>query len=78
MILVVSLVILVIPVTSGNSSDMKTMTKISDSYEDYAISGERWPGQDRITLGSALLAVFGLSLLGWAAVLAPLVAIFHK
>ena len=78
MILVVGLMILVIPVSSGNRSDMKTMTKINNSFENHAINGERWPGQDRLTLGSALLSIFGLSLLGWAAVLAPLVAIFHK
>ena len=34
-------------------------------------------GRDRLPVGPALLAVFGLSLLGWAVVLAPLVAILH-
>jgi hypothetical protein len=59
-------------------ADIKTMIKVNNSYENYTASGERSPGQDRLTLGSALLAIFGLSLFGWAVVLAPFVAIFHK
>jgi hypothetical protein len=78
MIFVVNLTILVRLITSGNSADIKAMIEINNSYENYPAIGERAPGQDRLTLGSALLAVFGLSLFWWAVVLAPLVVIFHK
>ena len=54
------------------------MIEINNSYENYPAIEERASGQDRLTLGSALLTVFGLSLFGWAVVLAPLVGIFHK
>jgi hypothetical protein len=78
MIFVVNLTILVRLITSGNSADIKAMIEINNSYETYPAIGEGAPGQDRLTLGSALLAVFGLSLFGWAVVLAPLVVILHK
>ena len=39
-------------------------------------AGEGWG--DRLPPGPALLAVLGLSLLGWAFVLVPLVAILHQ
>ena len=54
------------------------MIEINNSHENYPAIEERASGQDRLTLGSALLTVFGLSLFGWAVVLAPLVGIFHK
>jgi hypothetical protein len=78
MIFVVNLTILVRLITSGNSADIKAMIEINNSYENYPVIGERASGQNRLTWGSALLAVFGLSLFGWAIVLAPLVVIFHK
>ena len=49
----------------------------SNSYHDYGGSDGVKLGSDRLPVGSALFAVFGLSLLGWAVVLAPLVAILH-
>jgi hypothetical protein len=47
------------------------------SSRTYAINNNQPAGDDRLPLGSALLAIFGLSLLGWAIVLAPVVAILH-
>jgi hypothetical protein len=78
MIFVVNLTILLRLITSGNSADIKAMIEINNSYENYPVIGERASGQNRLTSGSALLAVFGLSLFGWAVVLAPLVVIFYK
>jgi hypothetical protein len=78
MIFVVNLTILLRLITSGNSADIKAMIEINNSYENYPVIGERASDQIRLTWGSALLAVFGLSLFGWAVVLAPLVVIFHK
>jgi len=47
------------------------------SHRNYAIDSNQPAGDDRLPLGSALLAIFGLSLLGWAIVLAPVVAILY-
>jgi hypothetical protein len=47
------------------------------SYTSYAISEGPEPDGDRLPVGAAMLAVLGLSLLGWGFVLLPLVAIFH-
>ena len=47
------------------------------SFQAYAIDESR-SDEDRLSPGSALLVVLGLSLLGWAVILAPFVAIFHK
>ena len=47
------------------------------SYRDYGVSEEAQLDRDRLPAGTALLVVFGLSLLAWAVVLAPLVAIVH-
>jgi hypothetical protein len=45
------------------------------SYQDYAIGGEEPGGGDeRLPLGSAMLAIAVLSLLGWAVVLLPIIA----
>jgi hypothetical protein len=52
------------------------MTEIK-SYQSYMVDENPWVDEDRPSLGSALLVVMGLSLLGWAAILAPLVAISH-
>jgi hypothetical protein len=78
MIFVVIPEIPVIPVMSGNRAHAKIMIEINNSYNDYAANGERSFGDDRLTIGSALLVVMGLSLFGWAVVFAPLVAIFHN
>jgi hypothetical protein len=53
------------------------MLQSNSSYRDYGVSEEVELGGDRLPVGSALLTVFGLSLLAWAVVLAPLVAILH-
>jgi hypothetical protein len=47
------------------------MIKSDASYSQQLAS------EDRLPLGSALLVVFGLSLLAWAIVIVPLVAIFY-
>jgi hypothetical protein len=53
------------------------MIQSNSSYRDYGVSEEVELGSDRLPMGPALLAVFGLSLLAWAVVLAPIVAILH-
>jgi hypothetical protein len=53
------------------------MIQSDSSYRDYEVSEGVEFGSDRLPLGLALFAVLGLSLLGWAVVLAPLVAILH-
>jgi hypothetical protein len=45
---------------------------------NYAIAEGDAAGRDRLAPGSALLAVFGLSLLAWAVVLLPLLAILQR
>jgi hypothetical protein len=52
------------------------MTDGNTSYHNYAIRREQRGGGDRLPLGAAMLAVAGLSLLAWAVMLLPLVAIF--
>ena len=44
-------------------------------YQDYTQYGKEQAVPDRLPLGFALLAVVGLSLLSWAVILIPLVAI---
>jgi hypothetical protein len=53
------------------------MIQGNSSYREYGVSQEVELGGDRLPVGPALFAVFGLSLLAWAVVLAPLVAILH-
>jgi hypothetical protein len=53
------------------------MIQSNSSYHDHGASEGVKFGSDRLPVGPAVLAVFGLSLLGWAVVLAPLVAILH-
>ena len=55
----------------------RKMTQSNSSYRDYGVIEGVEFGRDRLPVGPALFAVFGLSLLGWAVVLAPLVAILH-
>jgi hypothetical protein len=53
------------------------MIQGNSSCHDYGVSeGEKF-GSDRLPAGAALFAVFGLSLLGWAVIFAPFVAILH-
>jgi hypothetical protein len=53
------------------------MIQRNSSYRDYAVSEGVKFGSDRLPVGPALFAVVALSLLGWAVMLAPLVAILH-
>jgi len=47
------------------------------SYRNHAMGASQPAGDDRLPLGSALLVIFGLSLLGWAVVVAPALAILY-
>jgi hypothetical protein len=53
------------------------MIQSNSSYHDYGVSEGVKFASDRLPVGPALFAVFALSLLGWAVVLVPLVAILH-
>jgi hypothetical protein len=53
------------------------MVKIK-SFEIYAANEHRAYNKDRLPPGAALLAILGLSFVGWAVVLLPLAAIFNK
>jgi hypothetical protein len=53
------------------------MIESKASYPNYRITRHSKEQEDRLPAGPALLAVLGLSLVGWAFLLAPLVAIFH-
>jgi hypothetical protein len=55
----------------------KKMIQSNSSSRDYGVNEEVELGGDRLPVGPALFAVFALSLLAWAVVLAPLVAILH-
>jgi hypothetical protein len=54
------------------------MMKADSSYQGYLEDGQIEPGEDRLPLGLSLLLMFGLSALGWAAVLTPLITTFSK
>jgi len=54
------------------------MIESKASYQNYGIAGQPNTREGRLAAGPALLAVFALSLVGWAFVLAPLVAILHR
>jgi hypothetical protein len=54
------------------------MIESNTSYQNFTVGENLLARADRLPLGSALLAVFGLSLLGWAVVLVPVVAILHN
>jgi hypothetical protein len=56
---------------------IEKMIQSNSSYRGYGVSEGVKFGSDRLPAGPALFAVFGLSLLGWAVVLAPFVAILH-
>lgn len=51
------------------------MIQRNSSYRDYGKSEGVNFDSDRPSVGTALFAVFGLSLLGWAVILVPFVAI---
>ena len=48
------------------------------SFEIYAANEHQAYNKDRLPPGTALLAILGLSLVGWAVVLAPLAEILNK
>lgn len=77
MILVVYFDILSIFAALPRTAPFSQMIESNTSYRNYRISGKQPGGEDRLPLGSALLATFGLSLLAWALFLVPLVAILH-
>jgi hypothetical protein len=54
------------------------MVESEASYQDYTFGGQQPAGGERLSLGAALLAVFGLSALGWAAVLTPIFTILIR
>jgi hypothetical protein len=53
------------------------MIESNPSYQNLVIGDSQQVCNDRMPLGTALLAIFGLSLLGWAVILAPAVALLH-
>ena len=58
-------------------STSRKMIQSNSSYREYRVSEGVEFSRDRLPVGPALFVVFGLSLLGWAVVLAPLVAILQ-
>jgi len=54
------------------------MIESNTSYRNYTVSEQPKLGGDRLPVAPALLAAFGLSLLGWAFLLVPLVAVLHR
>ena len=52
--------------------------KLDSSYQDYAEHRQTEPGEERMPLGLALLAMLGLSALGWGVVLVPLITTFNQ
>ena len=72
-----SLVIFLIVRPDANAIPQVKMIRSNASYRDYEVSEEAQFDRDRLPTGTALLVIFGLSLLTWAVVLAPLVAILR-
>jgi hypothetical protein len=72
-----SFVILLTDAHDANTIRRQKMTQSNSSYRDYRVTEGVEFCRDRLPVGPALFAVLGLSLLGWAVVLAPLVAILH-
>jgi hypothetical protein len=48
------------------------------SYPNLTVRENQFRDEDRLPMGSAALAVFGLSLLGWVMILGPAVALLHN
>jgi hypothetical protein len=63
---------------SRQRCDIGKMFEDKASYPRYTTSEHPEIGSDRLPPGPALLAVFGLSLVGWAFVLVPLFATLHR
>jgi hypothetical protein len=75
--LLASVVILLTVRARRHRDPSGNMIQSNSSYRDYGVCAGVQFGRDRLPMGPALLVVFGLSLLGWAVVLAPLVAILR-
>jgi hypothetical protein len=54
------------------------MINSNTSYRNFTVGEIEPGGGERLPIGSALLAILGLSLLGWAVVIAPVVAILYN
>jgi hypothetical protein len=54
------------------------MIESNTSYPNLSVGESQVDDEERLPVGSAFLAIFGLSLLGWAVVLAPVLAILHN
>jgi hypothetical protein len=57
---------------------MYKMIEGNTSYQNLTVRENSLRGEDRLPMGSAVLAVFGLSLLGWVVILGPAVAFLHN
>jgi len=53
------------------------MIQSNSSCRRYGVGGGETCSGERLPVGPALLVVFGLSLLGWAFAVVPLVAALH-
>jgi hypothetical protein len=65
-------------VQGHNTDTLEKMIQSNASYRSYDVDEQARAGENRLPPGPALLAAVGLSLLGWAFVLVPLVAILHQ
>jgi hypothetical protein len=70
----------VVPISSSTSSnfDVVEIMKADSSFEHYVEIRQIQADEDRMPLGFALLAILGLSIFGWAILLAPVIAISSK
>jgi hypothetical protein len=57
---------------------MHQMVEGNTSYSNLTVRRNQLRGKDRLPMGSAVLAVFGLSLLGWVVILGPAAALLHN
>jgi len=57
---------------------MYQMIEGDTSYPNLTVRENQLRDEDRLPIGSAVLAVFGLSLLGWVVILGPAVAFLHN
>ena len=60
------------------ANTMYQMAESNTSYQNFTVGESQLRSEDQLPLGSALLAVFGLSLLGWVVILGPAVALLHN
>jgi hypothetical protein len=57
---------------------MHQMVEGNTSHPNLTVRRNQLRGKDRLPMGSAVLAVFGLSLLGWVVILGPAAALLHN